>query len=90
MPELKLLGERQEVLIGMVVTTRDMQKEAPKKYQEKVFEEFMELEEQRAKEALRECCKDWEDRERQRIGMTLETICPLSLARPQWHVTWKK
>ena len=29
-----------------------MQKEAPKKYQEKVFEEFKESEEQKAKEAL--------------------------------------
>ena len=29
-----------------------MQKEAPKNYQENVFEEFLELEEQRAKEAL--------------------------------------
>ena len=35
----------------MVVNKR-MQKEAPKKYQEKVFEEFKELEEQRTKEAL--------------------------------------
>ena len=75
----------------------DMQKEAPQKYQENVFEEFKELQEQRAKEALelvqkeayahlvgrrkgkeRECCKDWEDRER---SVTLETICPLSRAR---------
>ena len=52
MQEVKLLSERQEVLTGMVVSKRDMQKEAPKKYQENVFEEFKELEEQRAKEAL--------------------------------------
>ena len=43
---------RMEVLAGMVVSKRDMQKEAPKKYQEKVFLEFKDLEEQRAKEAL--------------------------------------
>ena len=36
----------------MVVSKRDMQKETPKKYPEKVFEEFKELEEQRVKEAL--------------------------------------
>ena len=34
------------------VSKRDMQKEAPKKYQEKVFEESKESEEPRAKEAL--------------------------------------
>ena len=34
------------------VSKRDMQKEAPKKYQEKVFEEPKELEEPRAKELL--------------------------------------
>ena len=39
--------------VGMVVNKRDMQKEAPKKYQDKLFEEFKELEEQRAKEALK-------------------------------------
>ena len=37
-------------MVGMVVNKRDMQKEAPKKYQEKMFEEFKLLEEQRAKE----------------------------------------
>ena len=35
-----------------MVNKKDMQKEAPEKYQEKIFEEFNELEEQRAKEAL--------------------------------------
>ena len=34
------------------MSNRDMQQEAPQKYQEKVFEEFKELEEQREKEAL--------------------------------------
>ena len=52
MQEVKLLSERQEVLVGMVVNKRDMQKAAPKKCQEKMFEEFKELEEQRAREAL--------------------------------------
>ena len=51
MQEVKLQSERQDVLSGMVVSKRDVQKEAPKKYQEKVFEEFKELEEQSAKEA---------------------------------------
>ena len=42
MQEVKLLSERQEVLVGMVVIEKDMQKEAPKKYQEKMFKEFKE------------------------------------------------
>ena len=42
MQEVKLLSERQEVLVGMVVIEKDMQKEAPKKNQEKMFEEFKE------------------------------------------------
>ena len=42
MQEVKLQSERQEVLCGMVVSKRDMPKEAPKKYQDKVFEEFKE------------------------------------------------
>ena len=52
MHEVKLQSQRQEVLVGMVVNKTDMQKEASKKYQEKMFEEFKEVEEQRAKEAL--------------------------------------
>ena len=40
---VELDSERQDVLVGVVVSKRDMQKEAPKKYQEKVFEEFKEL-----------------------------------------------
>ena len=51
MQEVQLQSERQEVLVGMV-SRRDMQKEAPQNYQENVFEEFLELEEQRAREAL--------------------------------------
>ena len=57
--------------------------------------EFKEPEEHREKEALelvqkkhllikwegREFCKDWEDRERHDIGVTLETSCPLNRAR---------
>ena len=42
MQEVKLLSERQEVLVGKVVIEKDMQKEAPKKNQEKMFEEFKE------------------------------------------------
>ena len=52
MQEVELFNDRQEVLTGMVVSKRGMQKETPKKHQEKVFEEFKGLEEQRAKEAL--------------------------------------
>ena len=52
MQEVQLVSERQEVLVGMVVGKRDMQKEAPEKYQDKIFEEFKGLEEQRATEAL--------------------------------------
>ena len=52
MQEVKLLSDRQEVLSGVVVSKRDLRKEAAKTYQEKAFEEFKELEEQRAKEAL--------------------------------------
>ena len=37
MQEVELLNARQEVLAGMVMSERDVQKEAPKKYQEKVF-----------------------------------------------------
>ena len=48
---MELLNARQQVLAGMVMSERDMQK-TPKNYQEKVFDEFKELEEQRAKEAL--------------------------------------
>ena len=40
---------KQDVLFGMVVSKRDKQKEAPKKYQEKVFGESKELEEQKGK-----------------------------------------
>ena len=50
--EVELFNDREEFLAGMVVSKRDMQKETPKKYQEKVFEEFKGLEEQRVKEAL--------------------------------------
>ena len=42
MQEVKLPSERQEVLVGMVVIEKDMQKEAPKKNQEKMFKEFKE------------------------------------------------
>ena len=52
MQKAQLPSERQKVLVGIVVSKRDIQKKAPKKYQEKIFEEFKELEEQRAKEAL--------------------------------------
>ena len=46
------LSEKQEVLARLMVSKQDMQREAPEKYQEKIFEEFKELEEQRATAAL--------------------------------------
>ena len=51
MQEVELLSERQEVLADLVMSKRDMQKNT-QKYQEKVFEEFKELEEPRTKDAL--------------------------------------
>ena len=84
MHQVQLLSERQEVLVGMVVSKRDMQNEAPKQYQENIFEDYKELEEQKGKRSIcsqsvkakgkeRECCRDWEDRGRQSIGVTLQT-----------------
>ena len=76
--KVELLNDRPEVLAGMVVSKRDMQKEAPKKYRDKVFEEFKELEGQRAKEALELVQKKhmlikWEgERERARMLQRLE------------------
>ena len=52
MQEVELLSENQEVLTGMVVNKTDMQREAPKKYQEMVFEELKYLEERMAREVL--------------------------------------
>ena len=46
------LERKKVVLADLMVSKRDVQKEAPEKYQEKIFEEFKELEEQRAKDAL--------------------------------------
>ena len=45
MQEVERLNDKQEVLAGMVVSKTDMQKEAPKKYQGKVFEESKLLDE---------------------------------------------
>ena len=50
--EMDHLSERQEVMADLLVSKKDMQKTAPETYQEKIFEEFKEMEEQRAKEAL--------------------------------------
>ena len=74
--EVEHLCEKQEVLADLMVSKRDMQKEAPEKYQEKIFEEL--LEEQRAKEALvlaqkKQMLIKWEgERERARIEITKE------------------
>ena len=73
MQEVKLLSERQEVLVGMVVNKRDMQKEAPTKYQEKMFEEFKELRGAKGKRSLelvrkKHVLTKWEaERERARM-----------------------
>ena len=97
MQEGELSNDRQEVLAGMTVSKKDMQKEAPKKYQEKAFEEFKELEEQRAKEAFELVQKKlmlikWEgERGKSNKGSrALETAFPLNRARRRWHVKWKK
>ena len=46
------MSEKQVVLADPLVSEKDMQKETPEKYLEKIFEEFKEVEEPRAKEAL--------------------------------------
>ena len=50
--EVEYSSERQEVLTDLMESKMNMHKTAPEKYQEKIFEELKELEEQRAKEAL--------------------------------------
>ena len=45
--EVEHLSERQEVLTVLMESKINMQKTAPEKYQEKIFEELKELEEQR-------------------------------------------
>ena len=56
MPILKeateLWSEKQELLATLMEGTMSMQRVAPEKYQEKIFEELNELEEQKTKEAL--------------------------------------
>ena len=80
------LSERQEVLADLLVSKKDMQKTAPKKYQEKVFEEFKEMEEHRAKEALalvqkkHKLIKCEGERRRARVMQRLEA----SRARGPW------
>ena len=49
--EVKHLSERQEVFTFMMGSKINMQRTAPERYREKVFEELQELE-QRTKEAL--------------------------------------
>ena len=98
--EVHLSGERQEVLVGMVVSKRDMQKEAPKKYQEKIFEEFKEFLGAKGQHMLTK----WEgEREKARMVQSLgesRAIKYLNGARGNvsvemcscllWHVTGKK
>ena len=52
MREVKLLSERQEVLVGFVEDKSRLQRKAPEKYYETIFEEMRELEEKKSKEAL--------------------------------------
>ena len=52
MEEVEHFSEKQEVLADLTASKKDMQKEAPEKYQETILEILKELEEQRAKEAL--------------------------------------
>ena len=66
-----------------------------KKLEERRAKEALELAQKmflssgKAKRRGQGCCKDWKDRGRQSIGMTLKTIYLLSRALP-WHVIWKK
>ena len=48
----EILSEKQVLLATVLEDKMSMQKVAPEKYQEKIFEESKELEEQKAKEAL--------------------------------------
>ena len=50
--EVEHLNEKQEVLTVLMEGKMSMQKVAPEKYQEKIFEELKELEEQQTREAL--------------------------------------
>ena len=52
MHEVKPLGEKQEVLAGLVVSKRDTQSKATDKYNETIFGELKELEEKKSKEAF--------------------------------------
>ena len=76
--EVEHLSERQEVLTVLMESKINMQRTAPEKYREKIFEELKELEEQRTKEALELFQRKhklirWEgDRERARTLQRLE------------------
>ena len=50
--EVEHLNEKQEVLTILMEGTMNMQKVAPEKNPEKIFEELKELEEQKTREAL--------------------------------------
>ena len=50
--EVEHSNEKQEVLTVLVEAKMSMQKVAREKYQEKIFEEFKELEEQKTREAM--------------------------------------
>ena len=52
MQEVKLLGERQEVLAGLVEDKIRLQSKATEKYYQTIFEELRELAEKKSKEAL--------------------------------------
>ena len=93
--EVEHFSEKQEVLVDLMVSKKDMQKEAPEKYQEKIFEEFKEVEELRAKEALalvqnkHMLIKCERERERARIIQRLEearaTVVLAHLLLPGWY-----
>ena len=50
--EIEHFTEKQEVLASVMEGKMSMQQVAPEKYQEKIFEELKELEEQKTREAL--------------------------------------
>ena len=50
--KIEHLNEKQEVLATLIEGKMSMQRVAPEKYQEKIFEELMELEERKTRYAL--------------------------------------
>ena len=99
MQEAELLSERQEVPAGLLEDKVRIQSKATERYYETILEELKVLEEE-VKRSLGACAEKGHERERARmlqrlggsraIGLMLKTPSPLSHARPQLLVMWKK